>query len=407
LLANLGVTETIAPASAPETGDAAPPRLADEDYPFLSPPQQPDEIGRLGRYRVRQVLGSGGMGIVFEAEDTQLRRRVALKVMKPSVAAKEANRQRFLREAQTTAAIDHEHIVTVFHVDEADGIPYLAMQLLQGESLHDRLDREGGWLPLPEVLRIGRELAEGLAAAHARGLVHRDIKPANVWLEAPRGRVKLLDFGLARVAGDDVRLTQAGVVLGTPAYMAPEQANGRPVDHRGDLFSLGCVLYQQCTGQLPFPGNDTLSILAALASIDPEPPRRVDPAIPAAFSDLLMRLLAKDPDRRPKSARLVAECIKKIECVLAEQRPVAVQEQRPVCVVKQVEPLFVTEEVPDEERRARRKEVAERPAPRKPRRSGVRHRPNELARLAVLGVFGLVGLGIVVIALLLCLKLLR
>jgi hypothetical protein len=156
----------------------------EDGYDFLAPPQGPDEIGRLGSYRIVKTLGAGGMGIVFEAQDLQLKRAVALKVMRPLLAASPSSRRRFLREAETTAALEHDHIVTIHQVGEDRGIPFLAMKLLRGESLEARLQREGR-LPLHEVLRIGREVAEGLAAAHEHGLIHRDIKPSNVWLEAP------------------------------------------------------------------------------------------------------------------------------------------------------------------------------------------------------------------------------
>src|SRR5262249_10718453 len=199
-----------------------------EVYDFLAPPLGPGEIGRLGPYRVVKVLGVGGMGVVFQAEDLQLQRLVALKVMRSAMLASASARRRFLREAQASAGIDHEHIVTILQVGEDRGVPYLAMQLLQGETLEERLKREGK-LPPAEVLRIGGEIAVGLAAAHQRGLIHRDIKPANIWLEtlhdtgapsASRDRVKILDFGLARAFGGEAHLTQSGVVGGTCASRA-------------------------------------------------------------------------------------------------------------------------------------------------------------------------------------------
>ena len=217
---------------------------------FLAPSQAADELGRLGCYRVLKVLGHGGMGVVFEAEDPQLRRKVALKAMLPTLAASETARKRFLREAQTAAAIEHDHIVPIFQVGEDRGVPFIAMPLLKGEPLDRRLLRESR-LPLSEVIRIGRETAAGLAAAHKKGLIHRDIKPANLWLEET-GRVKILDFGLARAAADSGQLTQSGAIIGTPAYMAPEQVDGKTLDARCDLFSLGCVLYRLSTGELPF-----------------------------------------------------------------------------------------------------------------------------------------------------------
>jgi serine/threonine protein kinase len=306
------------------------------DYPFLAPPEGPEELGRLGPYLIRRTLGTGAMGIVFEAEDVSLKRRVALKVMKPSLAAQAEFHRRFLREAQLAAAIDHEHIVTIYQVGEDRGIPFLAMKLLQGEALEDRLKRLGGRLPLAEVLRIGREIAEGLAAAHERGLVHRDIKPANIWLEEGRDHVKIVDFGLARGTGTDAHFTQAGAVIGTPSYMAPEQANAEEVDGRCDLFSLGAVLYRACTGQLPFDGKDTLAVLAALATKTPIPPHKLVAKTPAALSALVMRLLAKDRDDRPQSAREVVQAIEAIErgepaepqAVSVPQEPPAEKEER-------------------------------------------------------------------------------
>lgn len=273
---------------------------------FLAPAQEPDELGRLGPYRVLRVLGAGGMGVVFRAEDPRLQRPVALKAMLPKLAVTESAKQRFLREARAAAAIKHDHIVTVYQVDEDRGIPFLAMEFLEGEPLDQRLKRENK-LSVPEVLRIGRELAEGLEAAHGRGLMHRDIKPANVWLEGKKARTKILDFGLARENTSEAQLTQVGTILGTPSYMAPEQAQGLPLDHRCDLFSLGCVLYQASTGVLPFRGKDTIHTLIAVNSHNPPAPRELNPALPEPLSALVMRLLAKAPANRPASAGEVAQ----------------------------------------------------------------------------------------------------
>ncbi len=315
-----GSPETGRPAgpSAPPVHPAAPdgptsayPRPARESYDFLSPPQAPDEIGRLGPHRVLQVLGAGGMGVVFRAEDPQLARQIALKVMLPALAASDSARQRFLREARAAAALKHDHVVTIYQVGEDRGLPFLAMELLEGEPLDLRLEREGK-LPVAEVLRIGREIALGLAAAHRRELIHRDIKPANIWLEAETGRVKILDFGLARAADGGPQLTREGAIIGTPAYMAPEQAQGKPLDRRCDLFSLGCVLYRLATGRPAFQGNDVVSTLMAVATEEPPPPRQLDAAFPPALSDLIMKLLAKDPGDRPASAQAVAEALQEI-----------------------------------------------------------------------------------------------
>ncbi len=225
---------------APERTDAAEPRARKDSgapprdpakgpakplsFDFLAPPEQPDEIGRLAHYRVRKLLGQGGMGMVFQAIDTHLDRPVALKVMKPELSQNEEQRRRFLREAKATAALKHDNIVTIYQVGEDRGVVFLAVEFLVGEALDRWLER-GKKPSISQVLRLGREIARGLAAAHERGLIHRDIKPANIWLEAPGGRVKILDFGLAR-SNEDTHLTQSGVIVGTPAFMAPEQAQG-------------------------------------------------------------------------------------------------------------------------------------------------------------------------------------
>jgi serine/threonine protein kinase len=278
---------------------------------WLAPPPQPGEIGRLGTYRILEILGSGGMGIVFRAEDTQLLRPVALKVLLPSRTDMDIARQRFLREGRAAAAIKHDHVITIYQVGEDGGVPFLAMELLKGESLEDRLERQGQ-LPVPEVLRIGREIALGLSAAHAQDLIHRDIKPANIWLEGEADRVKILDFGLARVGGE-AQLTRTGIVVGTPAYMAPEQAAGKDIDARCDLFSLGAVLYRLVTGELPFKAADPLGLLIAIASDTPVPPWEINPAVPQALSELILSLLAKDRRYRPASARAVIDALESIE----------------------------------------------------------------------------------------------
>jgi hypothetical protein len=268
---------------------------------LLTTPEGPGELGRLGPYRVLKLLGAGGMGVVFEAEDVALRRLVALKVMKARLATDPAARLRFLREARAAAALKSDHVVVIHAVDEAQATPFLAMELLEGETLASRLGR-GPRLTIPEVLRVGWEAADGLAAAHARGLVHRDIKPANLWLERPAGRVKILDFGLARPVAGGVPLTERGAVLGTPGYLAPEQARGEAAGPHSDLFSLGCVVYEMATGQAPFRGNDLLAVLTALAVDRPRPPGELNPDVPPPLENLIFRLLARDPEDRPVSA---------------------------------------------------------------------------------------------------------
>jgi serine/threonine protein kinase len=298
---------------APETGShpPSPPRTSAPGYEFLAPPEKSDEIGRLGNYRILELLGQGAMGMVFRAEDLGLARIVALKVMLPSVASVPENRERFRREAQATALVNHRNVIPIYNIGEARGVPFLAMPLLKGEMLEARLNRERK-LSVGDAVRLGREIAAGLAAAHERNLIHRDIKPANLWLEPqPRGsapdRVKILDFGLARIG--DAGLTSPGAVLGTPAYMSPEQAKGLPVDYRCDLFSLGCVFYRMLTGDRAFQGNEVFAVLMALTTIHPPAPHEVNPAIPVALSNLVMHLLAKDPADRPQSAAEVVEAL--------------------------------------------------------------------------------------------------
>jgi eukaryotic-like serine/threonine-protein kinase len=206
---------------------------------LLSAPSHPEMLGRLGRYEIERMIGSGGMGIVFKGFDTELNRPVAIKVLAPHLAGSGAARKRFAREARAAAAVVHEHVVAIHNVESDGAAPFLVMQFVAGESLQARLDRQGP-LELCEILRIGRQTAAGLAAAHAQGLVHRDVKPSNILLEHGVERALLTDFGLAR-ACDDASLTHTGHMPGTPHYMSPEQARGESIDARSDLFSLGSV----------------------------------------------------------------------------------------------------------------------------------------------------------------------
>jgi serine/threonine protein kinase/tetratricopeptide (TPR) repeat protein len=273
------------------------------------------ELRSLGDYRILRELGVGGMLTVYEAEDARLERRVSLKVMKPEFAGNPHDRERFLREARTAARVQSAFICPVYEVGEENGVPFVAMPFLQGEPLNSHC-KTGMRLAAGEVVRIGKEVAEGLIAAHDAGLVHRDIEPANIWLETQPGgppRAIILDFGLARVQDEAQQITQSGTIVGTPAYMSPEQACGNKVDARTDLFSLGCVLYALCTGELPFKGTALMDVLVVLATQEPTPPHTVSASIPQALSRLIVRLLAKNPDDRPPTARDVVEVLAAIE----------------------------------------------------------------------------------------------
>ena len=276
------------------------------------------------------------MGMVFEAEDTRLRRRVALKVMLPDIASEDQARIRFLREARAAAALKHDHIVTVYDVGEDRGTPFLAMELLQGASLAAWLETKTV-ATVPELLTIGRQTARGLMAAHAAGLIHRDIKPANIWLEAPKGRIKILDFGLARwidVRVDDEmsKLTKARDIVGTPGYMAPEQVRGDEVTAKADLFSFGCVLYRAATGHPAFSGESLFAILSAVVSKQPMPVRDLNPNVPRELASLIETLLCKDADLRPSTAKRVLETLQSFKYDL----PTTVERELAKCTPRSV-----------------------------------------------------------------------
>ncbi len=226
--------------------------------------------------------------------------------MAPQLAATSPARKRFLREARAAAAVRHDNVVAIYAVEEQP-IPYLVMEFIAGETVQQRLDRVGP-LDAPEVARIGRQIAEGLAAAHAQGLIHRDVKPANILLENGVDRVKITDFGLARAA-DDASLTQSGVIAGTPMYMAPEQARGEVIDHRADLFSLGSVLYVMCSGRPPFRASTTLAVLKRVAEDTPRPIREIIPEVPEWLCAIIAKLHAKKPEDRFASAKEVADLL--------------------------------------------------------------------------------------------------
>lgn len=273
----------------------------------------------IGGHRILGLVGAGAMGRVYLAHDERLDRRVAIKVMNRRRARDAGARQRFLREGRAAAAVEHPHVLAIHAVGEHAGLPYIVMQLLDGQTL-------GAYraavvtLSLTEALRIGREIAEGLAAAHERGLVHRDIKPDNVFLEGPRRSVRIIDFGLARAAADDsAKLTVEGTVVGTPAYMPPERIGEESLDAKSDLFGLGVILYELLAGRLPFEGKSMMSMLASIAKGTPMPLAEAAPRTPREVCDLVMRLMAHRKADRPADAASVAAELARLERKFADR----------------------------------------------------------------------------------------
>src|SRR5262245_35923372 len=293
--------EGVATLAAPEAADPG------DALPFLAPSPDPGSLGRLDHYEILEVVGRGGMGVVLRARDTKLQRVVAIKALAAPLAAFGTARQRFVREARAAAAVRDDHVVAIYAVEDRGPVPYLVMEFIDGCTLEALLRRDGP-VGVKELLRIGVQAASGLAAAHRQGLVHRDVKPANILLENGVQRVKLTDFGLAR-AMDDASLTQSGLIAGTPQYMSPEQANGEPIDPRSDLFSLGSVQYEMCTGRPAFRAPNTAAVLRRVSDETPRPIREVNPDVPEALCRLIERLQAKKPADRPASAKEVADLL--------------------------------------------------------------------------------------------------
>ncbi len=264
-------------------------------------------------YEIEGELGRGGMGVVYRAMDRKLRRAVAIKVLPPELAYRDDVKQRFLREAQTAAQLNHPNIVPIYAVEERDGLVCFVMALVEGEPLALRLATERH-PPLPEVFRILRGVADALAYAHARGIVHRDIKPDNILIDRATGRPMVTDFGIARAAEGDARLTVTGIAVGTPAYMSPEQAMGeKEIDGRSDLYSLAIVAYQMLAGDLPFQATNTPSMLMKHISDTARPLRERRRDLPPLLVSAVERAMAKRPQDRWEDAGSFRDAIAAVE----------------------------------------------------------------------------------------------
>ncbi len=256
----------------------------------------------ISHYKILSKLGEGGMGVVYKAEDTKLERTVALKFLAAHLLNDEEAKQRFLREAKAAAALHHPNICPVHEIDDADGKTFIAMALLEGESLEDRIGN--GPLALKDAIDIGRQITEGLEAAHDKGVVHRDIKPANVMVDA-KGRATIMDFGLARLSEASL-LTRGDQTVGTAAYMSPDQLQGGEVDHRTDIWAVGCVLYEMVAGARAFKGEYQQALAYEIVSQEPEPLTGVRSGVPIELEFIVGKCLAKDAADRYQHANEIA-----------------------------------------------------------------------------------------------------
>ncbi|MEL6106993.1 MAG: serine/threonine-protein kinase [Planctomycetota bacterium] len=285
---------------------------------LLEPSDDPETLGMLGKYRVLEVLGQGGMGIVVKAIDPSLDRVVAIKILRPDLAATDSERQRFVREAKAAGSIHHPNVVTIYSVDESANPPYLVMEHVDGETLTSRLRREE--MTTVELCELARDILRGLEAAHEKNLIHRDIKPANILLGSPRGVAKISDFGIAKAINESNPLTVVGAVAGTPEFMSPEQATARlPLDARSDLFSLGALLYLAASGESPFRAASTFATMKRICEESPEPLASVCETVPVWFASIVDRLLEKSPAQRFQSTTEVLQAIQSPDHVVVKR----------------------------------------------------------------------------------------
>lgn len=319
--------ETVGRTFERAEGSATDNSASDEAWQnLLTPTDASDRLGNLGPYEICELVGRGGMGVVLRAHEPKLSRTVAVKLLAPELALNPVAVQRFLREARAAAAVSHDHVVAIHSIDDESHPPLIVMEFIQGQSLQQKIDKVGA-LDVRSILRIGMQTAAGLSAAHRQGLVHRDIKPANILLENGIERVKLTDFGLAR-AVDDISMTRTGQITGTPQYMSPEQAQGQRVDHRTDLFSLGCVLYAMCTGRAAFRADSAVAVMHRVVHDAPRPIREVNEDIPDWLCGIVEKLLAKEADDRFASAEEVEDLLSRHLAHL--QQPTAIPQPSPV-----------------------------------------------------------------------------
>ncbi|MEK6755805.1 MAG: serine/threonine-protein kinase, partial [Bacteroidota bacterium] len=268
----------------------------------------------ISHYNILEKLGEGGMGVVYKAQDTKLNRSVALKFLPAHLSASEQDKARFLQEAQAAAALNHPNICTIYGIEEHDGHTFIAMELVEGQSLREKKQS----FSVKQAVDIGIQIADGLSAAHEKGIVHRDIKPENIMIRKD-GIVQIMDFGLAKLRGAS-RLTKEGSTVGTVGYMSPEQVQGQETDHRTDIFSLGVILYEMLAGQSPFKGVHETAIMYEIVNVDPAPTSSINSEINPELDAIILECLAKEPDERYQSAKEISKELRRFKRESSRQR---------------------------------------------------------------------------------------
>lgn len=298
---DLGKAKQTSSNSVPKQASFSTAASADDINDLLESPRHPENLGRVERYEIERMIGRGGMGVVFKGHDSELNRPVAIKILSPHLAGHGTARQRFTREAKAAAAVVHDNVVPIYDIQAESDRPFIVMPFVNGVSLQEYIESHGQ-VGMRELLRVALQIASGLSAAHAQGLVHRDIKPANILLENGLNRVQITDFGLARAA-DDAAMTHSGMIAGTPHYMSPEQSRGESIDQRSDLFSLGCVLYFMATGRTLYRGEGPYSVIAQISNGNYIPVRELNDEVPVFIAEIIEKLLEVKPEHRFQSAK--------------------------------------------------------------------------------------------------------